>query len=53
MLTHLKLNQNLISIVHFGIKCIACSCNDGLGQLLAFGFGTAKRGDVADVIGKH
>lgn len=53
LLTHLKLNQNLLSIVHFGIRCVARYCNDGWGQLLAFVFGAAKRGDVADVMGKH
>lgn len=53
MLTHLNLNQNFISIVHFGIKCVAHYCSDGWRQLLAFGFRAAKRGDVADVMGKH
>jgi len=44
LLTHLKLNQNLISVVHFGIRCVAGYCNDGWGQFLAFVFGAAKTG---------
>lgn len=52
LLTHLKLNQNLISIVLLGIRCVAHYCNDGWRQLLVFRFEAAQGGDAADVIGK-
>lgn len=53
MLSHLKFNQNPISMAHFSIKYVTMYCFYECGQLLAFGFREANRGDMTDVVGKH
>lgn len=54
LLNHLKLNKNLISIVHFGIRCVTFYCNKSGGrQILALRFRASERGDMADIMGKN
>lgn len=54
LVTHRKLNKNLISIAHFGIRCKTFYCiKGGGGLILSLRFRASERGNVADVLGKN